>query len=63
MLRKTFENRGRDFLYGDTKLVAAMEGIGKFFFFFQSVQASRERGLYECFRKTELLPEINSDKR
>lgn len=49
MLRKTFENGGRDFLYGDTKLVAAMEGIGKFFFFSSLYRQVGREGCMNAF--------------
>lgn len=55
---------GKRFLYGETKLMAAMEDIGNlfspfFFFFFKSVQRSRRGGLYECSIRPKQLSEIN----
>lgn len=56
---------GKRFLYGDTKLMAVVENIRNLFslfFFFQSVQRSREGGLHESFLKPKQLSEINREK-
>lgn len=57
---------GKIFLYGETKLMAAVEDIGNLFspfflfiFFFKSVQRSRGGGLYECSIRPKQLSEIN----